>query len=267
VAAATKLPVTTLALAYHSVSPSWSHELAVPPHVFRAQMHALARRGFVGVRFAELANRPRHRAVAITFDDGFRTVLEHAKPVLDELGWPATVFVVTAAPRTTEEVAWLAADADTGARAALGWADIERLHDAGWEIGSHTRSHRLLSALPADVRDDELARSREEIAARVGACESISYPWGEVDDAVVSAARRAGYVAGSGLAGRFSRRDPMRVPRFAVGRSDRPLRFRLKTSPAVGWVRGTPAWTVVEGFRRPGVPLGVVPRIEEQPDG
>ncbi|MGB5340370.1 MAG: polysaccharide deacetylase family protein, partial [Gammaproteobacteria bacterium] len=31
----------------------------------------------------------------LTFDDGFRGVYEHAAPVLQHLGWPATVFLVS----------------------------------------------------------------------------------------------------------------------------------------------------------------------------
>ena len=40
-------------------------------------------------------NRPPERAVAITFDDGYRNVLTQAAPVLRELGAPATVYVAT----------------------------------------------------------------------------------------------------------------------------------------------------------------------------
>jgi peptidoglycan/xylan/chitin deacetylase (PgdA/CDA1 family) len=42
------------------------------------------------------ATLPRDREVAVlTFDDGYRSVLEHAAPLLEERGLPATVFVTT----------------------------------------------------------------------------------------------------------------------------------------------------------------------------
>ena len=38
---------------------------------------------------------PPPRTVVLTFDDGFRDNVEHAQPILDDFGVPATVFVVT----------------------------------------------------------------------------------------------------------------------------------------------------------------------------
>jgi peptidoglycan/xylan/chitin deacetylase (PgdA/CDA1 family) len=251
--------VAQFALAYHSISPTWSHALATTPTTFAAQMQALARRGFTGVRFSDLAvARTRARCVAITFDDGFRTVFEHAKPVLDELGWPGTVFVVTSIlDKPAPHVWWLHSQAPETERAALGDRELAELAGGGWEIGSHTRTHPLLSQLGSEERQEELVRSRNEIVALAGSCNAISYPWGEVTDDVVDAARAAGYSAGSGLAGRFSRGDPMRIPRFAVAREDDSIRFRLKSSGAVIRMRSTPAWMLLDAVRRPGRPLGV----------
>jgi peptidoglycan/xylan/chitin deacetylase (PgdA/CDA1 family) len=134
------------------------------------------------------------------------------------------------------------------------WRQLEQLSETGWEIGSHSRTHRRLSQLDTDELEDELAGSREEIAGRLGACTSISYPWGEVHPRVVAAAQRAGYTAASGLDGRFRRGDPMAVPRFAVSGADGPLRFRLKTS---GWfwaLRSTPGWIWLDTLRHRQVP-------------
>jgi L-amino acid N-acyltransferase YncA len=87
------------------------------------------------------------------------------------------------------------------------------------------------------------------VTKHVSSCRAISYPWGEVDDRVVAAARRAGYETGSGLVGRFTRGDPMRVPRFPVSAADGALRYRFKTSQ-LGWrARGTRAWPVLEQAR------------------
>lgn len=88
-------------LMYHRVAAPkvdpW--ELSVHPDNFAAQMRVLAeRRRPVPLDWLvdELrAGRRPERAVAITFDDAYRDVLQNAKPVLTELGIPATVFVVT----------------------------------------------------------------------------------------------------------------------------------------------------------------------------
>jgi peptidoglycan/xylan/chitin deacetylase (PgdA/CDA1 family) len=135
------------------------------------------------------------------------------------------------------------------ATAQLSWAKLGDLAGRGWEIGSHSRTHRLLSRLDDGELTHELAGSREEIGAEVGRCDSVSYPWGEVDARVAAAARRTGYSAGSGLAGRFTWSDPLRVPRVAIAGDDGPRRFALKSSRAFWALRATPLWHALETAR------------------
>lgn len=88
-------------LMYHRVADTpidpWS--LSVSPENFAAQMRVLKRkRKPVPLDWMVeqvLAGKPPKGTVAITFDDAYRDVLRNAKPVLAELGIPATVFVVT----------------------------------------------------------------------------------------------------------------------------------------------------------------------------
>ena len=88
-----------LIVCYHAVSSTWQSQLAIHPDVLRSQLGVLHRRGYVSLTFSEAERRrlqgtlPK-RAVVITFDDGFASVLR-AKPILDELGYRATLFVVT----------------------------------------------------------------------------------------------------------------------------------------------------------------------------
>ena len=91
--------------------------------------------------------------------------------------------------------------------------------------------------------------SRDILRSIVGTCDSISYPWGEVDARVVEASRRAGYAAGSGLSGRFTWNDPMRAPRVAVSAVDDSFRFALKVSGAHWHLRATGVWPAVEALR------------------
>src|SRR4051812_48032006 len=92
-------PASSQILAYHAVSSHWRSPLTVDQGAFRKQASYFKERGFHACTFVD-AERHRnagtlaHRAVVFTFDDAFRSVWE-AVPILDELGWPATIFAVT----------------------------------------------------------------------------------------------------------------------------------------------------------------------------
>src|SRR5207302_1855758 len=106
---------------------------------------------------------------------------------------PLTLTVARPAPRLLV----LAYHAITSA-----WShELADLAEQGWEIGSHSRTHPLLSALTDAEIETELGGSREEIVGRIGRCASISYPWGELDERVIGIAGRVGYRVGSGLVG------------------------------------------------------------------
>ena len=86
-------------LCYHALSAIWRAALAVSPDEFAAQLRYFADRGYVGLTFVEAERRRRTetlppRTLVVTFDDAFLSVLE-ARPVLAELGYAATVFVVS----------------------------------------------------------------------------------------------------------------------------------------------------------------------------
>jgi peptidoglycan/xylan/chitin deacetylase (PgdA/CDA1 family)/predicted ATP-grasp superfamily ATP-dependent carboligase len=239
-------------LAYHSLSAGWDDPLCVDPQTFAEQMQSLASRGYRGVTFGEAARATgKERLLAITFDDAFASVVA-ARPVLDGLGWPATVFAPTVPVETQSPMRWLLGDRWSEEQDAellpLTWQALAELRDAGWEIGSHSRTHPRLSELADDAATEELAGSRAEIESRLGSCTSVSYPWGEVDDRLVELARQAGYTSGSGLVG-GRRRGPLAVPRFAVAASDGELHYALKTSVFVWRARESGAWRAVDYLR------------------
>jgi peptidoglycan/xylan/chitin deacetylase (PgdA/CDA1 family) len=247
--------MSVLTVAYHSITPTWHNDLAVRPERFALQLQKLADRGYEGVTFRDAALGDEDRnVVAITFDDAFATVVEFAAPILRERGWPATVFPVTEAVTSGEPMSWLAADGNgtpSEELVPLNWEQLSELSELGWEIGSHSRTHRLLSRLSAAELHDEIAGSREDVTAHVGRCASFSYPWGVLSQRAIDKVVESGYEAASGLAGRFFRHNPFAVPRFAITAVDNDLRFRMKTSTTAHLVRTTPLWDVLQRVRRP----------------
>jgi peptidoglycan/xylan/chitin deacetylase (PgdA/CDA1 family) len=228
----------TLVLCYHALSHDWPADLSVAPTAFAQQLGQLAKAGYRGVAFSDAVRRQaRGKEVAVTFDDGFASVLTHAKPVLDDLGWPATLYAVTTFSDGGRPLHWDGIDHWAGSYdeelASLDWDELRGLRDAGWEIGSHTLTHPKLTQLDDAALDRELTESREAVTAELGGCESIAYPYGDVDIRVIEATGRAGYTTGAALPARWGEIGALEWPRVGVYRPDDLRRFRLKTSRLV----------------------------------
>ena len=169
----------------------------------------------------------RGRFVVITFDDGYRCVIEHAVPVLAEFGMTATLFVVTAAVDTTTD--WYVQGGGRTFEHAS-WDELERAAARGFTIGSHTVNHRALVDASDAVVADELGTSRETLEKRFGSCRHFAYPFGAHRDATVEAVERAGYTTACSTESGLNRRGqpPLRLRRQSVSRTSTAGRFRRR---------------------------------------
>lgn len=238
-----------LSLCYHAVSERWPAELSITPARLERQLDWLARHGYRSVGFNEAVTMPpRGRVVAITFDDAYSSLLELALPILDRAGMVATVFVPTQFPDSGELLSWPGIERWVGSEYAgeltpLSWAELARLADAGWEIGSHTKSHPKLTQLDDAELEDELSGSRSACTEALGRpCLSIAYPYGDHDERVVTAAATAGYSSAGTLPRRLHEPSPLRWPRLGVYHDDSQTRFRIKVSRRVRRLRSAQVW-------------------------
>lgn len=230
-----------LVLCYHAVDPGWSCELAVHPRDFETQVVGLLRRGYEPTTFTDavLDSHSGRRRLAITFDDGYRSVATHAAPILHRLGAVATIFVPTAFMGRERPMSWSGVDQWAAGRSPdsvrpLHWDQIRRLADAGWEIGSHARTHPMLTVAGDDELWRELAGSKAEIEQRIDrTCRSIAYPYGDVDPRVAESARATGYEAGAGLHPVDPAPSPLNWPRTSIYPVDRRWRYATKISPTI----------------------------------
>jgi peptidoglycan/xylan/chitin deacetylase (PgdA/CDA1 family) len=243
-----------IVLCYHAVSETWESPLAVMSDALRRQVTWLLGRGYEAKPFTEAVHgRCVGPTLAITFDDACLSVFTHARPLLAELGVPATVFaptnfVGTGAPMSWPGVShWIGSDHEAEL-VAMSWEQLRELVDSGWEVGSHTCSHPSLPMLPDKDLDLELLLSREECERRLGRpCRAIAYPFGHVDSRVVAAAARAGYAAGAALRSeRWQGDELLCYPRLCVSRSDRDGRFRRLASPTIRRLAESPSGRLIE---------------------
>lgn len=218
--------MTGTVLAYHAIGrcDEDRHNLFVSESRFAEQMHFLASERHVLPLEDVFAGSDR-RAVAITFDDGYKSVYRSALPILESHGFPATVFVPTA--HIGGSNTW---DAPLGCD--LDIIDEGQMRDAlsrGLDIQSHGHNHIDMSQATSVQIQSDLSDSRNELKRVTGVWPRyLAYPYCTGSVAAQRAARDLGFD------GAFSIDLPDRG-RFAVGRvqvapGDSMRLFALKTS-------------------------------------
>jgi peptidoglycan/xylan/chitin deacetylase (PgdA/CDA1 family) len=176
-------------LCYHSVGqPRWGVN-DVSPRQFRRHLELALGSGYRVVPATEIVRTGGGpKDLAITFDDGLKSVLTHAAPILAEYGVPWSMFVVSD---------WADQRHPWGEDVMLSWEDIARLMAAGAEVGSHSVTHPDFRYLSPSEAEDELGRSRRTIEERLGiAPTTFAIPLGQSSNwtpANTAAAREAGY--------------------------------------------------------------------------
>ena len=205
-----------LVLCYHAVSERFPAALSVTPEAFERQLALLAKAGYRGATFEQAVQARSGRTVAITFDDAYLSVLTLGKPLLDAVGFPATVYAPTAYLDTPERpLSWAGIEQWHGGEherelLPMSWDQLGGLADAGWEIGSHTRSHPHLTQIGDDAAARASSRSRK--ATRRGA------PRAAVPDARLPLRRPRRARRGRRRGGRVrGRGHPARAPALRAG--------------------------------------------------
>jgi peptidoglycan/xylan/chitin deacetylase (PgdA/CDA1 family) len=132
-------------------------------------------------------------AVLVTVDDGFRSLLGTALPILRDFAIPAVAFV-SAGLLSSSEANRSSGDAP---EPYLRWEELDALLESGVSIQSHGISHRSLTHLSTQEAYQELLQSRRILEDRLGlAVDAFAYPFGTRADfnaTVAGLAKDAGY--------------------------------------------------------------------------
>jgi peptidoglycan/xylan/chitin deacetylase (PgdA/CDA1 family) len=206
-------------LAYHSLDESTS-PTSIAPAAFEWQMRALQRWGYRGLSLREwwqqreALSTSRAKPCILTFDDGYLSTYTHAWPILQALGFTATVFLVT--DKVGQANDW--ATATDGARLALmTWEQVDAMHRGGMDFAPHSRTHVRLPSLAEAAAEDEIVDSRRCIEERLQTAPGFfCYPYGACNDRIRQVVQRAGFCGAvtSRLGGNTRGMDPYAIERI-----------------------------------------------------
>ncbi|MEQ9643563.1 MAG: polysaccharide deacetylase family protein [Alphaproteobacteria bacterium] len=163
-------------LTFHSIDDSGSL-LSFGVARFERLLRALEERDLPVLALDELLNPAIRKGVALTFDDGMRSLFENGLPALRDHAAPAHLFLTTGV--VGGDNCWPGQPANAPRFEMMGWDEIEELHAAGVRVEAHTRHHPDLRGLDDSAIAEECETCDDEIERRLGRRPRyFAYPYG-----------------------------------------------------------------------------------------
>lgn len=228
-------------LTYHRFGESPRDPFCVSQDMFERQMRFLAENQ-LALSLDEVEDlligqgEGRQSGVLVTIDDGCRSTLTEALPVLQHWGIPAMAYVVVGSLGQGRGV-----DRDQP-EDYMTWDELDRLAESGIHIGSHAVHHRSLAGMTEAQARAEALDSRLRLEEHLGepVC-SFAYPFGTRSD-YSPMTRRA--LSAAGYTTAFTSQhgavtasdDPLELPRVKVEGGEGMWLFeRLCSGGMDGW--------------------------------
>lgn len=194
-------------LAYHKIQNGFEFGInKVSLASFEKQIKYLREQDYRAISLAELSKKKNHqtlsKTIVITFDDADESIFFNAYPILNKYGFAATIFVIS-------DFVGLNNFWDhnlLGNKSKhLNWDQLKILCDDGWEIGSHTASHRDLTKLTEKDIEIELKKSKLTLSSRLNIpVNYISFPFNRYSERIILKTSDAGYLGACTMARKAS---------------------------------------------------------------
>lgn len=174
-------------ITFHSIDNSGS-VLSYPPKDFSELLESLARSNLPVINLTDLLDNKIKKGIAITFDDGMRSVFTEALPVLKDYNVPAHLYLTTGVVGRDNK--WPTQPEHAPVYDMLSWDELEKLQAAGVYIESHTNTHPDMRALSLPEIEDECNIADDLIEKRFARRpEYFAYPYGFKNNNVCDFAR------------------------------------------------------------------------------
>jgi peptidoglycan/xylan/chitin deacetylase (PgdA/CDA1 family) len=202
---------------YISVPPDandpYRKELSVSPDIFRQHMQWLKDNGyhtitleqlvfFLNIGWPPLPDHP----VILTFDDGYTDNYANAYPIIKEMGFTATFFILTDVTDRKEP-------------GYMTWDMLREMTQNGMSIQVHGREHLEMTNQTQDWLLYHLLGPVQTIEAELGYTPHfVAYPSGKYDENVIAMAHQLGYWGGvTTVFGAYQRKEsPFELQRLRI---------------------------------------------------
>lgn len=209
-----KASTSAIILVYHHVSNSTPPSTSISPEKLKEHLAYLAANHNV-VSLPELVESLQtgkplpEKAVAITFDDGFKNILENGHPLLKQHQFPYTIFINPY---------------DVGQGDKLEWEKMRQMTSEGVTFANHFWDHRHLLDKTVYANDESwlaeteklILKAQSEIQNNLGqGFRYLAYPFGEYDTDIAALLKKlkfVGFAQHSGAVGEYT--NWQAVPRF-----------------------------------------------------
>jgi peptidoglycan/xylan/chitin deacetylase (PgdA/CDA1 family) len=210
---------TVPVLTYHHFGGDCTSPYCMPTAVFDQQMTFLKENGYRVVTLRKLRDFVQYRhaipkkSVVIAIDDGNRSAYEIAYPMLKKYGYTATLFIYT--------------DFVGVSKGAITWEQLREMKAAGFEVGSHTKSHSdLTKQREGESNAAYMARVKSELLFSKRLIDEklkqdtiyLAFPYGRYNERVLAISEQVGYKLGFSVrrGGNPFFADPLRLKRDQI---------------------------------------------------
>jgi peptidoglycan/xylan/chitin deacetylase (PgdA/CDA1 family) len=214
-----------LVLTYHRITDTPQDNISTSRDQFARQISYLIE-GYEVTSLDILIKKTRYTCnlqkdiISITFDDGYADVYDNAFPTLRSQNLPATIFLISDY---------------IGRSGMLCDNKIQEMAATNFSIGSHTRSHVILSNIDEEALCSEILTSRDKLSTTFDRdIKYFAYPQGKTSH---FNNRVLQYVQDSGYSSAFTMvngtvtntSDPFQIPRIGI-RDCPSYVFKVRTS-------------------------------------
>jgi peptidoglycan/xylan/chitin deacetylase (PgdA/CDA1 family) len=224
-------------LCYHQILPKATGLFELSTEDFRKQLSLLKVRGYQSLNSQQLLDiltgktQPIGKSVVITFDDGYKSVYEHAFPIMREYGFTGIACVYPEFLNSS---------------GGMSWNQLQELINASWSVEPHSYSHSDLSKIPGSAAARE-AFFQKEILGPKHTIESklgnrvlfMVWPYGIYTEETEAFAREHGFAGAMTVDGgaSYPGLDTFRVKRQVVYRTDTLEKFSIRVEMAALEIR------------------------------